>query len=179
MNALLRYLNVLLCILSIGQLGCAQSHPKLTNLVEDPEFDQKINAMIRQSIPVIGVQELRNIQDEVIIFDARRKEEFDTSHIPGARYLGFKEFDPKRLEGIQKDEKIILYCSIGYRSEKIGDRLKALGYSNVYNLYGSIFEWANRGYPLVNEKGKQIKKVHTYNYSWSKWIHNEQIEKVW
>ncbi len=179
MKTLLKYTNILLCFFWFGQWSCAQSNPKLTQLVEQQEFDQKISRMIQQSVPLIGVKELKNIQDEVVIFDARKKEEYEISHIPGARYLGYKEFDPASLKGIQKDKKIILYCSIGYRSEKIGEKLTKLGFTNVHNLYGSIFEWANRGYPLIDEKGNQIQKVHTYNYSWSKWIHNKQIEKVW
>jgi len=159
--------------------GCGQSGAKMTGLVKNREFDEKIARTIRQTIPVIGVEELKNIQNEVVIFDARNREEFETSHIPGAEFLGYKNFDPEQLKSIGKDKKIVLYCSIGYRSEKIGEKLKGLGFTEVYNLYGSIFEWVNRGFPVVDPQENTTHKVHTYNYSWSKWINNEHIEKVW
>ncbi len=175
----LQKINFLVMGMCLSHFACSQSNTKLTGLVEDQNFDKKISDMISRTIPVIGVKELNNIQDEVIIFDARKREEYEISHIPGAKYLGYKEFSPERLNGIPKEKKIILYCSIGYRSEKIGEKLLKLGYTNVYNLYGSIFEWANRGYPLLDINGDSVQKVHTYNNSWSKWIHNKHVDKVW
>jgi len=74
---------------------------------------------------------------------------------------------------------MVVYCSIGYRSEKIGEKLLRLGYKNVYNLYGSIFEWANEKYQLVGSNGKTTNRVHSYNKSWSKWVTNEEIKTVW
>lgn len=179
MNKLLRKIYFLLFTVFFCHSACSQSDTKLTGLVKDEQFDKKISNMISKTIPVIGVEDLSNIIDEVIIFDARKLKEYETSHIPGAKFLGYNEFSPERLNGIPKEKKIILYCSIGYRSEKIGEKLQKLGYTNVYNLYGSIFEWANMGYPLLDDKGNNVKKVHTYNHSWSKWIHNKHIEKVW
>lgn len=160
------------------QIGCAQiptNRPKLTN----PAFDRKLQQLLRFSVPLIGVQELQNIQNEVYIFDTRMQAEFEVSHIPGARYLGYEDFDEKRLQDVSKDAKIVLYCSVGYRSEKIGEQLTKLGYTQVYNLYGSIFEWANQGYPIVDAQGKPVKKVHTYNKAWSKWLEEDAAQKVW
>jgi len=179
MMSYIKRIAFLFCTLFFYQFGCSQSDTKLTGLVLNKNFDLKISSMIKQTIPVIGVEDLKNIQNEVVIFDARNKEEYEVSHIPGAHFLGYKDFNPEQLKDIPKDKKIILYCSIGYRSEKIGEKLNKLGYTNVYNLYGSIFEWANRGYPLLDDKENKIQRVHTYNFSWSKWINNEHIEKVW
>ena len=72
-----------------------------------------------------------------------------------------------------------MYCSIGYRSEKVGEELKKMGFKNVYNLYGSIFEWVNQGNEVVDENEKVTEKVHTYNKRWSKWIEDGKAEKVW
>jgi hypothetical protein len=49
----------------------------------------------------------------------------------------------------------------------------------VYNLYGSIFEWANRGYKVIDAQGQKTQKVHTYNQSWSKWLDRSGVEKIW
>ena len=127
----------------------------------------------------MSVTELLNNKDKFIIFDAREKAEFDVSHIPDAIYLGYSDFNVGSIKNIPKEKNMVVYCSIGYRSEKIGEKLLRLGYKNVYNLYGSIFEWANEKYPLVGSNGKTTDRVHGYNKSWSKWVTNEEIKTVW
>ncbi|MEL7118904.1 MAG: rhodanese-like domain-containing protein, partial [Bacteroidota bacterium] len=140
-------------LLSFVQIACSQN-VKTTKLVAKEDFDKRISSLLNFTVPVIGVEELANIKNEVIIFDAREYKEYKISHIENAEYIGYKKFDANQLKGIPKDQKIVLYCSIGYRSEKIGEQIKELGFTKVYNLYGSIFEWANRGYELVDINNK-------------------------
>jgi len=64
----------------------------------------------------------------------------------------------------------VVYCSVGYRSERIGEKLLDKGFTNVYNLYGGIFDWINNDYPLVDIADQPIQKVHGYNEDWSKWV---------
>lgn len=158
--------------------GCAQKS-SAPGLCLNPEFDQKVNSLINFSVPTMSVDELAKNKDDVFIFDTRELPEFEVSHIKGAKYLGYKGFEKSRLEGVPKDAKIVLYCSVGYRSEKIGEQLQELGYKNIYNLYGSIFEWVNQGHPVVDKNETPSKKVHTYNKKWSKWVDGQKVEKIW
>ena len=167
----------LFLILSIN-FGCAQQPTDRPHLI-NPDFDEQVASLINFSVPLIGVEDLHQKKSEYVIFDTREEKEYAVSHIEGAKYLGYKDFDPSLLKTIPKDSKIVLYCSVGYRSEKIGEQLNALGYSNIYNLYGSIFEWANHGYKMVNIYGFETKKVHTYNKKWSKWVDETKAEKIW
>lgn len=168
-----------LLFISIMLIGCNSTEAQVQGLCLDQQFDKEIANTISFTAPVIGVTELEANRSSYVVFDTRKKEEYEVSHIPGANYLGYKDFDKARLEGTPKDAKIVLYCSIGYRSEKIAERLQELGYQNVYNLYGSIFEWANRSYPLEDENGNITTKVHTYNKNWSKWVDGQKAEKTW
>jgi len=152
-----------------------QGRPQLTN----PAFDNKLVNLLDFTVPLIGVKELKNIQDEVYVFDTRNEEEYEVSHIPGASFLGYKSFDPGMVQNLSKSDTIVLYCSVGYRSEKIGKRLIQMGYIHVFNLYGSIFEWTNQNYPLVDKSGKATHQVHTYNQNWSQWIEDGKAEKIW
>ncbi len=169
-------LSFLFCV--VLNVGCAQAPEQRPKIASKP-FDKKLTQLLRFTVPLIGVQELHDIQDEVFIFDTRKREEYAVSHIAGARYLGYEDFDERRLQDVPKDAKIVLYCSVGYRSEKIGERLQKAGFTKVYNLYGSIFEWLNQGFAVVDEQGKPMKKVHTYNKDWSKWMQNDAVQKVW
>lgn len=175
----MRYLLSLLTSIFTMVFACGQPAPADRPKLSNTEFDHKLEKLLSFSVPLIGVKELKNIQPEVHIFDTRNIEEYEVSHIPGAAYLGYQSFDRKLLEQIPKNDTIVLYCSVGYRSEKIGEQLLKMGYSKVFNLYGSLFEWANQNYPLEDKDGKPTNKVHTYNRNWGQWVKADKVEKIW
>lgn len=170
--------TLLILFLLFPFLGCAQAPENRPVLIEK-KFDKKLSGLLSFKVPLIGVDELKAKQNEVKIFDAREKEEYEVSHIPGAVFLGNDHFDEKSLQGISKNTPIVLYCSVGYRSEKIGERLQKLGFKNVKNLYGSIFEWINQGNAVVDKNGKSTRKIHTYDKNWSQWVAEGKAEKIW
>lgn len=153
-------------ILYIFFLGAASGQESLEKVID------QYNS---HSVPYISVEELVVLQktDTLIILDAREKIEFAVSHIPSAKYIGFDNFtvDDKQLQKLNKDSQIIISCSIGIRSEKIGEKLKKAGFTNVKNLYGGIFEWKNKGFHVVDSTGLQTENVHTYSKKWSEWLH--------
>ena len=134
------------------------------------DFDEMLQLLLSNSVPQITVDELEQM-DGVCLLDARELEEYKVSHIEGAQHIGYDNLNEKILENIPKEQTIVLYCSVGYRSEKVGEQLQKMGYTNVYNLYGSIFEWVNQGNRVVDENGTTT-RVHTYNKRWSKWLEN-------
>ncbi|SDX15511.1 Rhodanese-related sulfurtransferase [Lutibacter oricola] len=123
------------------------------------------------SIPYINVEELAK-DTNVVLLDSREPKEFKTSHLNNAVLVGYDHFNIKNVTKTVKDknQKIVVYCSLGIRSETIAKKIKDAGYTNVYNLHGGIFEWSNNEKPLVNSKGKETKKVHTFNKDWSQWL---------
>lgn len=126
------------------------------------------------SVPYISVEELRmhQLEGDVVILDAREKEEYEVSHIKNATFVGFDEFDISKLDKFGKDGRIVVYCSVGVRSEKIGDRLQKAGYKNILNLYGGIFAWKDTGYEVIDSEGKKTERVHVYSKQWAKWVNN-------
>jgi len=168
-----------LSFLLITIISCAQQAPEVRPYIVNPEFDEKISNTISFTVPVMGAADLKNTSEKVYILDAREKEEYDISHIPDARFIGYNKVDESALADIPKDAKVVLYCSIGYRSEKIAEKVRKKGYTNVYNLYGSIFEWVNQGYPVIDKTGKTTKQIHTYNKKWSQWVEEGKAKKIW
>jgi len=160
----------------IGQ-GCAQSATQVAteNYVTNPKFDETIKGYLDFSIPIISVDSLYKNYDDYIVLDAREKSEYKTSHLPGAHYIGYNSPKLSVVKKLDTSKDIVLYCSIGYRSEVIAKKLKKKGY-NVINLYGSIFEWVNKGLPLQDKNGDATKTVHGYDKSWSKWVENSDYE---
>jgi rhodanese-related sulfurtransferase len=125
-----------------------------------------------KSVPYISSDSLKLILNDVLLFDAREKVEFETSHIKNALFVGYDKFNLEKTNTKipNKNDKIIVYCSLGIRSSTIAIKLKKAGYTNVLNLYGGIFEWKNSGYRVYNRDEKETEKVHTYKQEWSKWL---------
>lgn len=167
-----------LAFLLFGITACAQA-PDNRPAIENPDFDKRLTNLLSFTVPLMGVEELANSEENIYILDAREKAEYEISHIPGARYIGYDKFKKKNVADIPKDAKVVVYCSVGYRSEKIGERLKKAGFDDVSNLYGSIFEWVNAGNPVENAKGEKTEAVHTYNKKWSQWVIDGRAEKVY
>lgn len=104
-------------------------------------------------------------RDQPVLLDVRTKAEYDVSHIHGAQRV--EPGSEASAISLAKDKPVVTYCSVGYRSGAFATRLQEAGYENVQNMSGSIFEWANEGYP-VERDGKRVEKVHPYNEEWSK-----------
>lgn len=136
-----------------------------------------LEGMYKHTVPTVSCSELKKEQHEVVLLDTRAKREYEVSHLPEARWVGYDEFDLKKVENLPKDTPIVVYCTVGVRSERIGEKLKAAGYQNVRNLYGSIFEWVNQDNPVVDNQGKPTQKVHAYSRTWGVWLNKG--EKVY
>ena len=126
----------------------------------------------KESIPYISVEALNAEKTDLILLDSREEKEYQTSHIKNAIYVGYDFFN---LDSIQhklpsKGSKIVVYCSVGIRSEDIAEKLKKSGYNNVYNLYGGIFEWKNTHFKVYNSEEKETDSIHTFSKEWSKWL---------
>jgi len=126
-----------------------------------------------KNISYISVQELAMPKTKAIVLDAREYREFEVSHLKDAIYVGYKEFNLDSIKDsfrANSSDKIVVYCSIGIRSETIANKLKKVGFTNVYNLYGGIFEWKNKGLHVYNMYGVKTEKVHVKNPFWGKWL---------
>jgi len=138
-----------------------------------PKFEVMLDDLLDGSVPQISTDvlaaELKTGKQPPTLLDARADKEYVVSHISGARRIGFGDFSLDRLAGLDRDAPLIVYCSVGKRSELIGEKLLAAGFSNVRNLRGGIFQWANDGRPLVNANGA-TKTVHSYNRKWGQWL---------
>lgn len=135
-----------------------------------------LEAMYKRTVPFVSVTELKKMQN-VVLLDTRAKAEYDVSHLPNAHWVGYDDFEMSRVQGIPKNADVVLYCSVGYRSERVGEKLLAAGYQHVHNLYGSLFEWVNEGNPVVDAQGKPTQRVHAYSRLWGVWL--KRGEKVY
>ena len=102
-----------------------------------------------------------------VVLDVRTANEYEVSHLRGAIRVDPDGDLPQFLRGLDHDAPVVAYCSVGYRSSRLVERLKNEGFTHAQNLEGSIFEWANKGYP-VERDGKPVREVHPFDPKWGK-----------
>jgi rhodanese-related sulfurtransferase len=107
-----------------------------------------------------------------VLLDVRTEEEWNVSHLPGARRVDPNSSLEKVYSEISKESPIVTYCAVGYRSGALATKLREAGFANVRNLEGSIFEWANEHRPLVRED-QPVTTVHPYSSLWGRLLNDD------
>lgn len=144
------------------------------------KLDKLLNKWNTRNVPYISVQTLALPKTEAILLDAREEKEFKVSHLKEAICVGYNKFNLKEtLRKLPEDKntKIVVYCSLGVRSETVAHKLIEAGYTNVYNLYGGIFKWKNSNFKVVDTLGNSTEKIHAFDKKWGKYL--KQGEKVY
>jgi len=138
--------------------------------VESTSYDLMLSTLLDHSVAEIGVERFKAFREEAHLLDVRSEEEYSVSRMEGALHRHYEDFSAKSLpQDWQKEDSIVVYCSVGYRSEKVAEKLEAAGFQNVYNLYGGIFEYLNQGGTVVDENGP-TQNIHPYSWLWGKWL---------
>jgi len=140
------------------------------------DFHSMLKGLYRYTVPQVKADTLSSWLGHdgrpLVLLDTRAPKEYAVSHLPGAQLVNYDKFKPRDVQHIPKDATVVVYCSVGYRSERIGEKLQKMGFTEVYNLYGGIFDWKNNGHQVMNPAQAATDSVHTYNKAWSKWLQN-------
>jgi rhodanese-related sulfurtransferase len=138
--------------------------------VKSGSYKIMLNGLLSHSVPEVSVEEVTRKKESVVFLDAREPREYAVSHIPASISVGYDHFELQNVpSNISKDQPIVVYCSVGYRSEKVTEQLLKAGFTHVSNLYGGIFEWVNQDHPVVNQSGV-TPEVHAYSRTWGVWL---------
>ena len=131
-----------------------------------------VERMIAQEFPEVPGLTTRELAERlasdapgVVLLDARTAGEFAVSHLPGAHHVGSDAAAASRLAASAPGVTVVAYCSVGYRSAALVERLRGMGHANAVNLEGSIFRWAAQGRP-VHRGADRVAQVHPYDDAW-------------
>jgi rhodanese-related sulfurtransferase len=121
-------------------------------------------------LPIIKPTALLQILDDtnLVLIDIRQSNEQVVSMLPHA--LTTAQFAEKFRKGIPAEKKIVVYCTIGYRSGKYGETLAKQGIKSL-NLEGGLLAWSHIQGPLLfkNASGEWVptNRIHTYSKEWN------------
>ena len=104
-------------------------------------------------------------EQKPIILDARNPEEFAISHLEYANL-----YTEHMLDTIDKAQPILVYCTIGVRSNSLANDLTKRGFTNVYELKKGILGWKNDLLPVVDEKNQLTDEIHVYSEFFSPFL---------
>lgn len=93
-------------------------------------------------------------KDSVQLLDVRTPGEYNTGHIANALLADWNDKDEfnRRVAFIDKSKPVYVYCLAGGRSAAAADKLRSMGYANVYELMGGTNEWKAANKTLEGKK---------------------------
>ena len=123
---MLKRILPLLLVLVIMLTGCGKS---------DADMPNNTYEKISMSEGLARMESDENY----ILLDVRRADEFESGHIPGAVNLPNEEIGTEEIPSLpDKTQTIYIYCRSGNRSKQAADKLLALGYTNIIEFGGII-----------------------------------------
>lgn len=154
-----------------GALACACATlllPASATTQTDAEKKRRIETMIGEfehkwNVPQMDAASAQQALKDAntVLLDVREEKERNVSTIPGA--ITRREFEAN--PDAYKTRKIIVYCTIGYRSARYAAWFNKRGYQ-MHNLRGSLLLWAHANGPLINAQGAPTRQLHVYGRDW-------------
>jgi rhodanese-related sulfurtransferase len=107
-----------------------------------------------------------------LLLDVRTEAEYRVSHLKNDRFILNTMPIDSVIGELEAGQSVVVYCSVGVRSSEYARKLTKAGLENVFNLDGSIFQWANEGRPLYSGD-RETHLVHPYNRKWGRSLKKE------
>lgn len=87
-----------------------------------------------------------------VILDLRPQNMYNVEFIESAIYYDvFSENFDNWVSKLNKDKTYLLYCNVGHRSGIALDKMKQMGFKNLYHLFEGIKEWKKQGFVTMKE----------------------------
>jgi len=128
----LQKLIILSLLMMICFVGNLQAQSSTITRLSPKEFQQKMAA-----------------SDGFYLLDIRTAFEFSSSRIEDATHVSF--LTPiafsRRTRDLDKDAPIFVYDQTGHRSTMAVNRLRKMGFREIYELEGGFKAWTNKKFP--------------------------------
>jgi molybdopterin/thiamine biosynthesis adenylyltransferase/rhodanese-related sulfurtransferase len=128
-------------------------HPTIRELIDYHEFcgvprEEESAGPAEWEIDPVEVKAMYDRNERFVLLDVREPHELQLCRLPGAVLIPMREVS-KRLEELDRNQEIVVYCRSGARSAKIAQLLRASGFPVVRNLTGGILAWSDKVDPSV------------------------------
>ncbi|XP_078080729.1 sulfurtransferase Alvin_2599-like [Mustelus asterias] len=147
-----------------------------------------------QDLSSDAMEQLMTNQGRIVVLDVRSPGEYQISHLQGAVRVDPETTDMDHLvtnlglEESNESTDVVCYCTVGYRSSKVAQKLMEFlasdagrglrGSLKVYNLEGGLVKWANERKAIVDSENQPTSLVHPYSVMWGKLLEPEFRAKI-
>ena len=120
-------------ILSLIFVACSSDTKQTTN----SQSDGKVSLVVFE-------QELKKNNSPQLI-DVRTPEEFSKGHLEGAKNINFNAANfENQISQLDKNQSAFIYCHSGGRSGKAYKKMKAWGFTKVYDMEGGYSAYSKK-----------------------------------
>jgi rhodanese-related sulfurtransferase len=105
-----------------------------------------------ESIEQVDADQFKKLTESpnALVLDVRTAAEVAEGHLPNAVNIDIYGSDfMAKVQELPKDREILVYCTVGARSQQAADILSKQGFAKVYNLDGGIVAWQRNGFEVV------------------------------
>jgi adenylyltransferase/sulfurtransferase len=125
-------------------------NPTIKELIDYEQFcgilPPQDNAADRDlEIEPVAVKEMLDNGKKFTLVDVRGQGEYEICRIDGSTLIPLDVIEERKIEklnGLKRDDEIVLHCKAGVRSLKAAKALIDIGFENVKSMRGGIEEWA-------------------------------------
>jgi len=125
-------------------------NPTIKELVDYEQFcgilpPQENPADRALEIEPTAVKQMMDNGKQFTLVDVRGHGEYEICRIDGSTLIPLDVIEERKVEklnGLKKDDEIVLHCKAGVRSLKAAKALIDIGFENVKSMRGGIEEWA-------------------------------------
>lgn len=108
------------------------------------------NKRADSKITMIDSEEMKILleENEIQLIDVRTVEEFNEHYIKGAENIVYDSNFDQKLNQLDKDKPLVVYCRSGRRSAASAEILEKKGFTKIYELKDGIIQWMKEGNPV-------------------------------
>lgn len=127
--------HLLILVGTLSFLGCSSNTKKneTTDIAKDVIYE-------RMNVPEFQTK-LAAVSNPQLV-DVRTPKEFANGNIEGAVNINIKSNDfLQNISKLDKEQPVFVYCQVGGRSQKCAEKMKSLGFSEIYELKPGYSGW--------------------------------------
>jgi len=130
------FLTLLSAVLLSTTIQAQETQKKTVQTQENKPVIETVNVKTFKEL-------LQNQKGKVVLLDVRTAQEYEQGHIENAKNIDVLQNDfVQKIERLDKNTPVYVYCRSGHRSMKAAQILKEHGFTKVYNLAGGYIAWS-------------------------------------
>ncbi len=119
-------------------------NPTVTKLIDYEEFcGTKKMKQVEFDVTPVALKSSIDRGEQLLLLDVREPYEYQLCHIGGTTLIPLGQLQA-RMNELEKDKEMVVYCHTGIRSTQAVAFLRQAGFTNARNLQGGIDAWARQ-----------------------------------